>query len=188
MSVFYQRDGSITTAATATPMQTDPQPAREMVEALAVALYEEHVDFINDKDAFDWDDLPSPVKSSWTNTAAERVDRVAKHIPIALATQPDAAPREGLREAAQQMVDAWAESDVDGMEAAEVALRVALAQAPNAESRGLVELPTDKYGETAFDRLTDYAENGTMEPQRRADLRTILARLRQSPAADGVEG
>lgn len=35
-------------------------------------------------------------------------------------------------------------------------------------------LPTDKYGETAIDRIRDHAENGTMPPQFREDLRTLL--------------
>jgi hypothetical protein len=36
-------------------------------------------------------------------------------------------------------------------------------------------LPRDKHNETAIDRLTDHAENGTMPPQFREDLRNLLA-------------
>lgn len=35
-------------------------------------------------------------------------------------------------------------------------------------------MPTDQHGETVLDRMADHAENGTMPPEFRADLRALL--------------
>lgn len=48
------------------------------------------------------------------------------------------------------------------------------------------ELPTDRYGETALDRISDHAENGTMPPQFREDLRALLALAAAAPTPDAA--
>jgi len=45
-------------------------------------------------------------------------------------------------------------------------------------------LPTDRYGETALDRIRDYAVNGTMPPHFRKDLFSVLDLATPKPPVD----
>lgn len=52
--------------------------------------------------------------------------------------------------------------------------------APDSGERMREEMKEDRYDETAIDRIRDHAENGTMPPQFREDLRVLLAALQES--------
>jgi len=53
-----------------------------------------------------------------------------------------------------------------------------------ADSSTHLGLPQDRYGETAIDRIGDHAENGTMDPQFREDLRALLSLVGKVVPAD----
>jgi hypothetical protein len=54
-----------------------------------------------------------------------------------------------------------------------------------ATSEPVDDLPTDRHGHTVLDRMRDHAENGTMPPEFREDLRALLALAVPATSGEG---
>lgn len=103
-------------------------------------------------------------------------------------TSPDALAREVLCDALHgdgfTNAVALIEAGHDPSVSMSTVIRAMLAYASRVSTpAGEVELPCDRHGETALDRIRDYAENGTMASQLREDLRTLVALSAPTPNA-----
>ncbi len=53
-----------------------------LADELARALYDMRVEFLDDKDAYDWSEMPAAIKAIWLNEANKRLAPVVKYITL----------------------------------------------------------------------------------------------------------